>query len=149
MAFEDNIANDVRSDVRRLRTLAELYRIQQRVVELQYGQVDNAQAILFAPPVPGAGSDAGSAAALTNQVLQAQSNLVNAQNNLFQIWVSYLTARMTFYLDLEQMQLDDRGVWIDEYSNRTDRQDQPNNWPQPGERLHAPRPLGNGEARQP
>jgi hypothetical protein len=149
MAFEDNIANDVRSDVRRLRTLAELYRIQQRVVELQYSQVDNAQAILFAPPVPGAGSDAGSAAALTQQVLSAQSSLVSAQNNLFQIWVSYLTARMTFYLDLEQMQLDDRGVWIDEYSNRTDRQDQPNNWPQPGERLHAPRPLGNGEARQP
>jgi len=145
MAFEDNIANDVRSDVRDLRTLAQLYRIQQRVVELQYAQVDNAQAILFAPPVPGAGSDAGSAAALTQQVLQAQSSLLNAQNTLYQIWVSYLTSRMTFYLDLEQMQLDDRGVWCDELLNRTDRQDRPDR--QPGERLHPPRPLGNGEGR--
>ena len=52
MAFEDNIANDVRSDIRQLRTLAELYRIQQRVVQLGYSQVDNAQALLIAPPAP-------------------------------------------------------------------------------------------------
>ena len=52
MAFEDNIANDVRADLRELRTLAQLYRIQQRVVELGYSQVDNAQAILLAPPAP-------------------------------------------------------------------------------------------------
>jgi hypothetical protein len=108
--------------------------------------VDNAQAILFAPPVPGAGSDAGSAAALTQQVLQAQSNLVSAQNTLFQIWVSYMTSRMVFYLDLEQMQLDEHGVWCNEPSNRTDRQDRHDGQPQPqpgSERLHAPRPLGN------
>ncbi len=146
MAFEDNIANDVRGDVRELRTLAQLYRIQQRVVGLGYAQVDNAQAILFAPPIPGAGSDAGSAAALTQQLLQNQSNLVNAQNALYQIWVSYLTARMSFYLDLEQMTLDDRGVWTDELLDRTDRQDRPD-VRQPGERLHAPVPVGNGPGR--
>ena len=146
MAFEDNIANDVRGDVRELRTLAQLYRIQQRVVGLGYAQVDNAQAILFAPPIPGAGSDAGSAAALTQQLLQNQSNLVNAQNALYQIWVSYLTARMSFYLDLEQMTLDDRGVWCDEFFDRTDRQDRPD-VRQPGERLHAPVPVGNGPGR--
>ncbi|HEY1191132.1 MAG TPA: TolC family protein [Gemmata sp.] len=150
MAFEDNIANDVRSDLRSLRTLAQLYRIQQRVVELGYSQVDNAQAILLAPPAPGAGNDAGSAAALTQQVLQAQSNLVGAQNSLYQIWVAYQTGRMQFYLDLEQMTLDDRGVWIDEFFNRADRSrrspgaagEQPR---QPaGERLPAPRPANPG-----
>ncbi len=70
MAFEDNIANDVRNDIRELRTLAELYRIQQRVVELGYSQVDNAQAA----PDRSAGArtqqqNAGNAAALTQQVL--------------------------------------------------------------------------------
>src|SRR5262249_4843550 len=116
MAFEDNIANDVRGDVRDLRTLAQLYRIQQRVVELGYAQVDNAQALVFAPPAPNTDptSAAGNAAALTQQVLQNQSNLVSAQNTLYQIWVAYLASRMTFYLDLELMQLDDRGVWCDE-----------------------------------
>ena len=47
-------------------------------------------------------------------MLNAQSNLVQAQNALYAIWVSYLTARMNLYLDLELMQLDDRGVWCDE-----------------------------------
>ena len=143
MAFEDNIANDVRGDVRELRTLAKLYLIQQRVVELQYAQVDSATAILFAPPAPGTNADAGSAAALTQQVLNAQSNLVNAQNTLYQLWVAYLTSRMSFYLDLEQMQLDDRGVWIDESSNRANSQNGPGQPPSGGERLHPPRPLGN------
>jgi len=138
MAFEDNIANDVRSDVRELRTLIQLYRIQQRVIQVAYAQVDNATAILFAPPVPGAGSDAGSAAALTLQVLQARTNLLAAQNTLYQLWVSYLTSRMSFYLDLEYMQLDDRGVWTDELFNRTDSTNRPT---QSGERLHAPQPL--------
>ena len=138
MAFEDNIATDVRGDVRELRTLAELYKIQRRAVELGYAQVDNAQAILFAPPVPGAGSDAGSAAALTQQVLQAQSSLLQAQNNLYQIWVQYLSARMALYLDLEQLSLDDRGVWRDELLDRT------GNGPNATERLPLPQPAGGG-----
>lgn len=152
MAFEDNIANDVRSDLRQLRTLAELYLIQKRTVELNYAQVDNAEAVLFAPPVPGAGSDAGSAAALTQQVLNAQSGLLNAQNTLYTIWVQYLTARMTLYLDLEQMQLDDHGVWCDEFFNRTNSQDQPGAQPPArpnGERLHAPRVVPDGEWKKP
>jgi hypothetical protein len=148
MAFEDNIANDVRSDIRQLRTLAELYRIQQRSVELGYAQVDNAEAILFAPPVPGAGSDAGSAAALTQQVLQAQSGLLSAQNTLYAHWVNYLIARMRLYLDLELMTLDDRGVWSDELFYRTDYPTQPSVQPG-GERLPAPRPVGLGRPQFP
>lgn len=142
MAFEDNIATDVRGDLRELRTLAQLYRIQQRVVELNYAQLDNATAVLFAPPAPGSSADAGSAAALTQQVLQSQSGLVSAQNGLYQLWVQYLTARMNLYLDLEQMPLDDRGVWCDELFNRTDG---PARLPgaRPGERLPPPRALDN------
>jgi hypothetical protein len=141
MAFEDNIANDVRGDVRELRTLAQLYRIQQRVVEVQYAQVDNATAVLFAPPAPGTSTDLGTAAALTQQVLNAQNNLVTAQNGLYQLWVAYLTSRMTFYLDLERLQLDDRGVWIDEYIKRIQRSDRPESGQPGGERLHPPQPL--------
>jgi hypothetical protein len=143
MAFEDNIANDVRGDIRELRTLAELYKIQQRVVELGYSQVDNAQAVLLAPPAPGAASDAGSAAALTQQLLQAQSTLLSAQNTLYTYYVAYLNARMALYLDLELMQLDDRGVWCDEQQTGTNYPPRPVPADgQPGERLPAPRPAG-------
>ncbi|MBN9120919.1 MAG: TolC family protein, partial [Planctomycetes bacterium] len=148
MAFEDNIANDVRSDVRDLRTFGQLYRIQQRVVELGYSQVDNAQLTQFAPLAAGVTLDAAAQAALTQQVLQTQSNLLSAQNTLFQIWVAYQTARMSLYLDLEQMPLDDRGVWCDEFFNRADRQDRTSPDDRPaGERLPAPRPLGDGPGR--
>jgi hypothetical protein len=141
-AFEDNIANDIRGDIRELRVIAELYRTQQRLIELGYSQVDNAQAILLAPPAPGAQTDAGSAAALTNQVLQAQQSLLQAQNTLYTIWVNYLTSRMTFYLDLELLQLDERGLWCDESVPGNEGPDRPGPEParQPGERLPAPRP---------
>jgi len=145
MAFEDNIATDVRSDVRDLRTFAQLYRIQQRVVELGYSQVDNAQRTQFAPKEFGAQTNPAADAALTQQLLSAQSNLLQGQNQLFQIWVSYLTARMNLYLDLEQIQLDDRGVWCDEFFNRADRQERTPSDDRPaGERIHAPRPLDDG-----
>ncbi|HYH66931.1 MAG TPA: TolC family protein [Urbifossiella sp.] len=135
-AFEDNICNDVRTDVRELRTIAELYRVQQRLIELGYSQVDNAQAVLLEPPAPNAQTNAGSAAALTNQLLQAQQQLVQAQNTLYTIWVNYLISRMALYADTELLQIDDHGGWNDESlppdegAGRTD--------PRP-ERLPAPR----------
>ena len=143
MAFEDNIANDVRADVRELRTIAELYRVQQRLIELGYSQVDNAQAILLQPPAPGDQNTAGNAAALTQQVLQAQNNLLQTQNTLYTIWVNFLISRMTFYLDLELMQLDERGLWCEESppGNDPTRPD-----PRPdGERLPAPRAIPGAE----
>ncbi|HEX4611444.1 MAG TPA: TolC family protein, partial [Urbifossiella sp.] len=113
-AFEDNICNDVRGDIRELRVIAELYRVQQRLIELAYSQVDNGLAVLLQPPVPGAQNDAGSAAALTNQLLNAQQNLVNQQNTLYTIWVNYMVSRMSLFADTELLQIDESGGWNDE-----------------------------------
>ncbi|MDB5308931.1 MAG: hypothetical protein JWO38_3133 [Gemmataceae bacterium] len=148
-AYEDNIANDVRADIRGLRTLNELYRVQQRLIELGYYQVDNAQALLLAPPAlagPGqaAANDAASQAALTQQVLAAQSSLVTAQNTLYTIWVNYVIARMNFFTDTDLMQLDERGIWRDEYDpgNEEPAGPGPNPSGPRGERLPPPRPAG-------
>lgn len=142
-AFEDNIVNDVRSDIRGIRTLTELYRVQQRLIELGYYQVDNAQALLLAPPaLAGAGpaqNDAAAAAALTNQVLNAQSSLVTAQNTLFTIWINYIIARIDFFTDTDLMQLDERGIWKDEYVPGNDDPTRPNSAGSGGERLPPPR----------
>ena len=51
-ATEDFILNDVRTDLRNLRVLAENYRIQQRAVEVAYDQVENSLDVLQAPPQP-------------------------------------------------------------------------------------------------
>jgi hypothetical protein len=52
MAFEDNIATDVRTDLRAVRQLDQTFGVQQRAVELAYQQVDNARGTLLAPPDP-------------------------------------------------------------------------------------------------
>ena len=119
MAFEDNILNDCRAGLRQLRSLAETYKVQQKTVELAYAQVDNARSTLLAPPDPQARDTAGNPAALTEQLLQAQSQLLQAENALYTLWINYLNARMNLYLDLELLPLDARGIWTDDTS-RTD-----------------------------
>ena len=115
MAFEDNILTDARQNLRQLRQLAETYALQQRVVDLAYAQVDNARSTLLAPPDPtSTRGAAGEAAALTQQLLNAQRSLVTAQNDLYTAWVNYQSFRMNLYLDIEQLPLDARGLWIDE-----------------------------------
>jgi outer membrane protein TolC len=129
-ATEDFILNDVRTDLRNLRVLAENYKIQQRAVELAFDQVENSLDVLQAPPIPEGGvigqpgraaaqgqQQAANAAALTSQLLSQQNNLLQAQNSLYQVWINYLIARMTFYRDIERLPLDPRGVWIDEFTS--------------------------------
>ena len=119
MANEDFVLNDVRSGLRNLRVLAENYKIQQRAVEVAYAQVENSLDVLQSPPDPrnaGGGQTAGNAAALTQQLLNAQSSLLQAQNSLYTVWISYMIARMQFYRDLELLSIDPRGVWLDEYA---------------------------------
>jgi hypothetical protein len=142
MAFEDNIANDVRNDIRQMRALAEVYKIQQRVVEQSYMIVENAAEVLFAPPVPGTPLDPVQAAALTTQLLQALSGLLTAQNTLYTYWVGFLSNRIQLYLDLELMQLDERGIWRDEQFPGLEDPPLGTGIPQPGERLPAPIPVG-------
>ena len=128
MEAEDQISLQVRSDLRQLRVLAENYKIQQRSVVLAYQQVESALETFQAPPDPAdkGRSSAANAAALTQQLLNAQSGLVGAQNELYRLYINYLIARQQLFVDLELMPLDPRGVWIDEFIAR-----QPN--PQPGE----------------
>ena len=85
-----------------------------KAVELAYIVVDNARIAFTAPPDPKAGNNDGNAAALTNQLLAAQAQLVQAQNDLYTTWVTFLTTRMELFLDLELFSIDDRGVWTDD-----------------------------------
>lgn len=122
MATEDNILFQVRQAMRRLRQLTEVYKIQQRALEVAYSQVDNSAEQLRAPADPGVQRDAAtSAATFTQQLLNAQSRLPNAQNNLFSTWVNFIQFRMELYRDLELMRLDSRGVWIDDLQPLPDR----------------------------
>jgi hypothetical protein len=118
MADEDLVLEAVRSDIRQLRVLEENYKINQRAVELAYSQVENSLDTFRQPPTPASatagGNTAANAAALTSQLLSAQSRLPFTQEQMLAVWVNYLVFRMQLYHDLELMPLDNRGVWIDD-----------------------------------
>ncbi|MGE3809363.1 MAG: hypothetical protein AB7K24_32265, partial [Gemmataceae bacterium] len=129
MASEDAVVFSVRAQLNQLRALRDRYeRVQQRAVELAYQQVDLALEAFSQPQQPtgpgrepgavgapesGAGVRGGDPAALTQQLLQAQSNFLRAQNDLYGIWIEYQQRRMSLYRDLNLMPLDQRGVWND------------------------------------
>lgn len=125
---EDEVLFGVRSEVRQLRATAYSYQnVQKRAFELAYLQVDQALQAFSQPQAPsGPASPPGSVgapvetrgggdpAALTNQLLQNQNSLLQAQNALYNTWIGYLILRMSLYRDMGLMQLDPRGVWIDD-----------------------------------
>lgn len=152
MRAEDQVMADVRAELRQLRVLAENYKIQQRAVELAYFQVENSLDTFQSPPTPaaagGGGNTAGNAAALTQQLLNAQRSLPQAQNQLLSTWINYQITRLQLYRDLELMPLDHRGVWIDELSKqqRAEKRSPDADRPaQSSEELPAPRPVPAAE----
>lgn len=133
MAAQDQVLYAVRLDLRNLRATANTYmRLEKRALELAYSQVDQAleafnqpaqpsgpsgiPGFVGAPTTPGSGGG-GDPAALTNQLLNAQRNLVGEQGDLYGLWISYLTTRMALYRDMGIMPLDARGVWIDDIAS--------------------------------
>jgi hypothetical protein len=133
MEAEDLSMEAVRGEIRQLRELAEQYKLQAKVVELAYLTVENSLDVFNQPPQPGPPPVAGGApapaaavdtatraAALVNQLLQAQAALPIAQNAVLTAWVNYLNTRYQLYRDLELMQLDSRGVWIDDVADHCD-----------------------------
>lgn len=112
---EDFVAYAVRGEILLLRQQEENYRIQQRQVELAYLTVENSLDTFKAPPAPGQQVDTATrAAALTSQLISAQSALYAAQFAMTTIWITYLNTRLTLYRDMELMPLNLRGVWIDD-----------------------------------
>jgi hypothetical protein len=127
MQNEDQALFEVRIDLRNLRAAANNYqRIQKRNIELAYRQVDQALQAFSQPQAPpgfaypqtlvgptAGPPQAGDPAALTTQLLNVQGLLLQAQNDLYNTWTSFLTTRMALYRDMGLMPLDSRGVWID------------------------------------
>lgn len=141
---EDQVLFDTRSEIRQLRQQEELYRIQQRQVELGYMTVENSLDTFRQPPAVVAPGQPGAdvqtrAAALTSQLIGAQNQLYGAQFAMTTIWITYLNTRLQLYRDMELMPLDFRGVWTDDVAtcecpDGANRQPGPGAGESPGER---------------
>ncbi len=130
MAAEDDVLFGVRIDMRNVRAFAwNFHWIQKRAIVLAYQQVDVALQAFSQPQIPtgpsappgtvgqpSAVTNIGDPAALTNQLLTAQSRLLGAQTDLYNTWIGFQVNRMDLYRDMGLMPLDKRGVWLDEES---------------------------------
>ena len=107
MAVRDAVARDIRDDLRSLEFNQFEFEITRQQLITAARQVEEAQIRL---------RNAQEDSSLTRDLLDALQQLLSAKNSLIGSWVSYETARMNLFRDLDTMQIDGEGVWINEYS---------------------------------
>jgi hypothetical protein len=116
IAFGDSVNQVLRQDLRTLTQLKTNLEIQRRAVAIAVRRVDKTREDLSQPPAvtaPGQpAAQLGPTASLN--LLNAISDLRNAQNNFMSVWITYYSERMQFYRDLGVMEIDDCGLWIDQ-----------------------------------
>jgi hypothetical protein len=122
MLLEDQVKYDIRTSWRQLqvnRQNLETSRKNLRQAALQF-DINVANNLNPRPQGGGAGGAAGGQAGTTNlgnasglNINNALGALVRAQNALIQYWTSYERNRINIYRDMDIMQIDERGLWID------------------------------------
>ena len=106
METEDSIVNSVRLNLRQLRTSRFNFQIARQQLITVTRQVEEAQFNLR--------TTASGDSSLTLDLLQALQLLRNTKNQLISSWIAYEISRIAVFVDLESLQLNEQGVWINE-----------------------------------
>jgi outer membrane protein TolC len=101
-AFRDNVARDVRQAVRRLGQAKENYDIQRDALRLAERRIESTTLFLQA------------GRAETRDVLDAQEDLVTAQNAVTRALVEHTVARLELFRDMGTLQVDEKGLQYDD-----------------------------------
>ncbi len=131
IALDDQITAAIRQDFRLLQTERESFAIARQNLISAARQVEAARDNLLL-------ADKGAGTTLSQDVLTALSSLLQAKSNLIGSWISYETTRVQLLLDMEALELDERGIAIDEHDHQSDQR--------PDEPLPAPRRLPGAAA---
>ncbi len=100
--LKDNIKLEVRQAYRTLEQLRQSYEIQKMSVDLSEVRLDNAKMQ----------RDEGLISAF--DLLRSEESLLSAQNALTAALIDYQLARLRLYLSTEELQVDVRGLWVEE-----------------------------------
>jgi hypothetical protein len=106
---EDQIAKDLRDVIRRLQLAQRNLEIRREAVWAAAVQIELNQEIRNL----GQASSQASGPTATRDAVSALSDLLTAQNEFLNIWVTYEVLRRTLDFGLGTMQLDAAGMWID------------------------------------
>ncbi len=119
MLLEDTIKRDVRFEWRRLqlnKANFETGRQNIRYAAIQYDvTVENTYIPSRAAEslVPASGGKLNPSGSAGLNLLNALNGILNAQNNLINIWITYERNRINIYRDMDIMVIDERGLWRD------------------------------------
>ena len=110
--FVDLVNRGLRQTLRNIEVSKLNFEIRRAAVHLAISQVELARLRLEEPPKPGA-KDSSFGDSTVRDLVQALQNLLNAQNDILSVWVSYDVLRIALDLNLGTMQLDEQGHWVD------------------------------------
>jgi len=102
---EDFIKNQLRQEIRLMQLLYQTYLISERNLVLVVSQKDQAFEQIIAPPAGTQGNV--NAATQTLNLIQAQSGVINNENNLVSNWYNYQIQRLQVYRDLGTLPFDE------------------------------------------
>ena len=116
MLLEDQVKYDVRTSWRQLKVNRQNFETSRKNLRQAALQFDINVANNLNPRAQGqvAGQAGGTSVGTTGlNINNALGALLNAQNALIQYWASYERNRINIYRDMDIMQIDERGLWID------------------------------------
>ncbi len=108
MALSDQVEFQVRSDLRQLRLTKDSFEISRQTLLSAARQLEGVRITLLGPRQRGQND------ATTLNLLQALQGLLNARNGLAANYINYQQQRVQLLLDLEVLQLDQRGFPSDD-----------------------------------
>ncbi len=110
MFLQDEIERAIRLDLRNLRVARLSFDIARQSLIIAARQLEAAREEIF---LLGANADPTS----TQNILNALNDVLRAKNTLIDSWVSYETARYQLYLDMELLQVNERGTYVDQFND--------------------------------
>ena len=111
MLFEDRVLQSIRNTLR-LVTLSQInLEVRRAAVQVAISQVDNAR-LRLNPPLQ-AGQQSSSSPTAARDLVSALSDLLDAQNDFLNVWVSNEVLRILLDFETGTMQIDPTGMWMD------------------------------------
>lgn len=115
MQAEDQVKLEIRLSWRQLEAIRSQFEFTRKGVRLAAMQYDQAVEKTLAPTSASTGGGGASSSSTGLNIIQALNTVLNNQNTLISNWASYESNRLNIHRDMGIMQLDERGVWIDDY----------------------------------
>lgn len=113
LTLEDQVRNTVRAEWRQMQTASLNFETTRQNLRIAALQLDSAIETFNQPARVGAGGGGTGGQNQGLNLINALQSVLQAQNSLIQFWTQYEQTRINIHLDMDIMQVDERGIWLD------------------------------------